>query len=219
MKANAVKETLMKAVFGIAAGVSVLAVVLICVFLFANGLPAIGKIGVFDFLFGQTWKPGNNLYGILPMILGSIYVTAGAIIIGVPIALLTSVFLAWFCPKKIYGICKSGINLMAGVPSVVYGFFGLVLLVPAIKNLLGLRNGNTMLTASILLAIMILPTVVGVTEAALQSIPRSYYEGALALGATHTHSVFFILKESSPFREPLKLKMPAGSGHDETDGG
>lgn len=191
MKANAVKETLMKAVFGIAAGVSVLAVVLICVFLFANGLPAIGKIGVFDFLFGQTWKPGNNLYGILPMILGSMYVTAGAIIIGVPIALLTSVFLAWFCPKKIYGICKSGINLMAGVPSVVYGFFGLVLLVPAIKNLLGLRNGNTMLTASILLAIMILPTVVGVTEAALQSIPRSYYEGALALGATHTHSVFF----------------------------
>lgn len=191
MKANAVKETLMKAVFGIAVGVSVLAVVLICVFLFANGLPAIGKIGVFDFLFGQTWKPGNNLYGILPMILGSIYVTAGAIIIGVPIALLTSVFLAWFCPKKIYGICKSGINLMAGVPSVVYGFFGLVLLVPAIKNLLGLRNGNTMLTASILLAIMILPTVVGVTEAALQSIPRSYYEGALALGATHTHSVFF----------------------------
>ena len=191
MKANAVKETLMKAVLGIAAGVSVLAVVLICVFLFANGLPAIGKIGVFDFLFGQTWKPGNNLYGILPMILGSIYVTAGAIIIGVPIALLTSVFLAWFCPKKIYGICKSGINLMAGVPSVVYGFFGLVLLVPAIKNLLGLRNGNTMLTASILLAIMILPTVVGVTEAALQSIPRSYYEGALALGATHTHSVFF----------------------------
>ena len=191
MKANAVKETLMKAVFGIAAGVSVLAVVLICVFLFANGLPAIGKIGVFDFLFGQTWKPGNNLYGILPMILGSIYVTAGAIIIGVPIALLTSVFLAWFCPKKIYGICKSGINLMAGVPSVVYGFCGLVLLVPAIKNLLGLRNGNTMLTASILLAIMILPTVVGVTEAALQSIPRSYYEGALALGATHTHSVFF----------------------------
>lgn len=191
MKANAVKETLMKAVFGIAAGVSVLAVVLICVFLFVNGLPAIGKIGVFDFLFGQTWKPGNDLYGILPMILGSIYVTAGAIIIGVPIALLTSVFLAWFCTKKIYGICKSGINLMAGVPSVVYGFFGLVLLVPAIKNLLGLRNGNTMLTASILLAIMILPTVVGVTEAALQSIPRSYYEGALALGATHTHSVFF----------------------------
>lgn len=191
MKANAVKETLMKVVFCIAAAVSVLAVVLICVFLFANGLPAIGKIGVFEFLFGQTWKPGNNLYGILPMILGSIYVTAGAILIGVPIALLTSVFLAWFCPKKIYGICKSGINLMAGVPSVVYGFFGLVLLVPAIKNLLGLRNGNTMLTASILLAIMILPTVVGVTEAALQSIPRSYYEGALALGATHTHSVFF----------------------------
>lgn len=191
MKANAMKETLFKVVFFIAACASVLAVVLICVFLFANGLPAIRKIGVFDFLLGDTWKPGNDLYGVLPMILGSIYVTAGAIIIGVPIALLTSIFLARFCPKKIYGFCRSGINLMAGVPSVVYGFFGLVILVPMVKNIFRLPNGNTMLTASILLAIMILPTVVGVTESALQSVPDSYYEGALALGATHTQSVFF----------------------------
>lgn len=191
MKVNAMKETLMKVVFFIAACASVLAVILICVFLFANGLPAIQKIGVFDFLLGDTWKPSNNLYGILPMILGSIYVTAGAIIFGVPIALLTSIFLAHFCPKKIYGFCRSGINLMAGVPSVVYGFFGLVILVPMVKNIFRLPNGNTMLTASILLAIMILPTVVGVTESALQSVPDSYYEGALALGATHTQSVFF----------------------------
>ena len=185
------KEKGMKAIFLIAACVSVLAVILICVFLFANGIPAIGKIGVGDFLLGQKWKPGNNLYGILPMILGSLYVTAGAILLGVPIAIFTSVFLAYYCPKKIYGPLKSGINLMAGVPSVVYGFFGLVLLVPLLKNSLHLKSGSTMLTASILLAIMILPTVVGVIEPALQSVPKSYYEGALALGATHSKSVFF----------------------------
>lgn len=190
MKSNAIKDTVMKGVFFIAACTSVLAVVLICVFLFVNGIPAIGKIGVFNFLLGQTWKPGNNIFGILPMILGSIYVTAGAIIFGVPMALLTSIFLAKYCPKKIYGICKSGINLMSGIPSVVYGFFGLVLLVPLIKNVFGLASGNTMLTASILLGIMILPTVVGVTEAAIQSVPESYYEGSLALGATHSQSVY-----------------------------
>lgn len=193
MKINAMKETAMKIVFFIAACASVLAVILICVFLFANGLPAMGKIGVFDFLLGEKWKPGNDIYGILPFILGSIYVTAGAIVVGVPLALLTSIFLAKFCPKKLYGICKAGINLMAGVPSVVYGFFGLVLVVPLVKDVFGLPNGNTMLTASILLGIMILPTVVGVTEAALQSVPDSYYEGALALGATHAQSVFFTI--------------------------
>ena len=127
------------------------------------------------------------------MILGSIYVTAGAIVIGVPIALLTAIFLAYFCPKRLYRFCKSGINLMAGIPSVVYGFFGLVLMVPMIKSVFHIRSGATMLTASILLAIMVLPTIIGVTEASLQSVPKSYYEGALALGATHAQSVFFTM--------------------------
>lgn len=193
MNKNDFKENLMKIVFLVAACVSVLAVILICVFLFANGLPAIGKIGVFDFLLGKKWKPGNNIYGILPMILGSIYVTAGAIIIGVPVALLTSIFLAFFCPKKIYKFCKAGINLMAGIPSVVYGFFGVVLMVPLVKDIFHVKSGATMLTASILLAIMVLPTIVGVTESALQSVPNSYYEGALALGATHAQSIFFTI--------------------------
>ena len=112
------KETIMKYVFLVCACASILAVILICAFLFANGVPAIGKIGVFNFLLGETWKPGNDLYGILPFILGSIYVTAGAIIVGVPIAILTSVFMAYYCPKKLYGPLKAGINLMAGVPSV-----------------------------------------------------------------------------------------------------
>ena len=192
MKSKAkMKETAMKIVFLIAACVSVFAVALICVFLFANGIPAMKEIGFGDFLLGQTWKPGSEMYGILPFILGSIYVTAGAIILGVPIAILTSVFMAYYCPKKLYRPLKSGINLMAGVPSVVYGFFGLVLLVPLIKDTFVLRSGSTMLTASILLAIMILPTVVGVIEPALESVPKSYYEGALALGASHSKSVFF----------------------------
>lgn len=186
------KEKGMQAVFLIAACTSVLAVVLICVFLFANGIPAIGKIGVFKFLLGTTWRPSNDLYGILPMILGSLYVTAGAIIIGVPIAILTSVFMAKFCPKKIYPFLKSATELMAGVPSIVYGFFGLVMLVPLVRSIFG-GNGSSMLTASILLGIMILPTVIGVTESAIRSIPESYYEGSLALGATHERSIFFVI--------------------------
>lgn len=187
---NNFKEKGMKIVFLIAACTSVLAVALICVFLFANGVPAIGKIGIFQFLLGEKWKPSNNIYGVLPFILGSVYVTAGAVVIGVPIALFTSVFMARYCPKVLYKSLSSAINLLAGIPSVVYGFFGLVLIVPAIQKITG-RDGSTMLAASLLLGIMILPTVIGVTEAALRSVPESYYEGALALGATHERSIFF----------------------------
>lgn len=186
---NQLKERGMKIVFLIAACTSVLAVAFICIFLFANGIPAIGKIGVADFLLGETWRPSNDIYGILPMILGSIYVTAGAIILGVPIALLTSVFLTYYCPKRMYPVLQSAVSLMAGVPSVVYGFFGLVMIVPTMQQITG-RDGSNMLTASILLAIMILPTIVGVTESAIRSVPGSYYEGSLALGATHERSVF-----------------------------
>lgn len=182
-------ERLMQIVFFIAACTSVLAVALICIFLFANGIPAIAKIGIPDFLLGQKWKPSNNLYGILPFILGSIYVTAGSIVIGVPLTLLLSVFLAFYCPKRLYPVLKTMVNLMAGIPSVVYGFFGLVMIVPLMRQITG-KDGSTMLTASILLGIMILPTVTGVTESALRSVPMSYYEGALALGATHERSVF-----------------------------
>ena len=183
------QERFMQIVFLIAACASVLAVALICIFLFANGIPAMKEIGLTKFLFGQKWKPSNNLYGILPFILGSIYVTAGSIIIGVPTALLTAIFLAFYCPKKLYPILKAMVNLMAGIPSVVYGFFGLVMIVPLMRDLTG-HDGSTMLTASILLGIMILPTVTGVVEPALRSVPSAYYEGALALGATHERSVF-----------------------------
>ena len=183
------KEKLMKAVFFTTACISILAVGLICFFLFANGAPAIKEIGVFQFLFGKVWRPGNGDFGILPMILGSLYVTAGAIIIGVPIGILTAVFLARFCPEKIYPVVKAGVELMAGIPSVVYGFFGLVVLVPFVRNTLG-GKGYSILTASILLGIMILPTIVNVSESAIRAVPKNYYEGSLALGATHERSVF-----------------------------
>lgn len=192
-KQNKLKEQVMQAVFFIAACASIFAVVLICLFLFVNGIPAMKEIGIFDFLLGERWKPGNNIFGIFPMIMGSIYVTAGAIVIGVPVGILTSVFMAEYCPKKIYPFLKSATELLAGIPSVVYGFFGLVVLVPLIRSLFREGNGNSMLTASILLGIMILPTIIGVSESALRSVPRTYYEGALALGSTHERSIFAIV--------------------------
>ena len=184
------KEQLMHLVFLLSACVSILCVAMICVFLFANGIPAIGKIGVFQFLAGEKWKPGNDLYGILPMILGSIYVTAGAVIIGVPIGILTAVFMSKFCPRRIYKVVKPAIDLLAGITSVVYGFFGMVVIVPVVSQLFG-GSGKSMLTASILLGIMILPTIIGVSESAINAVPSSYYEGSLALGASHERSVFF----------------------------
>ena len=189
------KETIMKYVFLLCACASILAVILICAFLFANGVPAIGKIGVFNFLLGETWKPGNDLYGILPFILGSIYVTAGAIVIGVPIGLLTAIFMARFCPKSIYRFMKPAVDLLAGIPSVVYGFFGMVVLVPFVRNFFGQTlgfggNGSSMFTASVMLGIMILPTIISVGESSIRAVPNSYYEGSLALGATHERSVF-----------------------------
>ena len=183
------KEKAMKMVFLAAACVSILAVALICIFLFANGIPAIKEIGLFDFLTGTAWKPGNNKFGILPMILGSIYVTAGALIVGVPIGILMAVFMAKYCPQKLYRPLKTGVDLLAGIPSVVYGFFGLVVMVPMVREVFG-GNGNSILTASLLLGIMILPTIIETSEAAIQAVPDKYYEGALALGATHERSVF-----------------------------
>jgi len=183
-----IKEISMKILFWLATCTSVVAVALICIFLFAGGLPAIKEIGVFDFLFGTEWRPSNNIYGIFPMILGSIYVTAGAILIGVPTGILCAVFMARFCPKKLYKILKPSIELLAGIPSIVYGFFGLVVLVPIMQDTFG--SGKGILTASILLGIMILPTIIGVSESAIASVSETYYEGALALGATHERSVF-----------------------------
>lgn len=187
-----VKEKAMKHIFFLTACVSIAAVILICTFLFASGIPAIKEIGVFQFLLGTKWKPANNLYGIFPMIVGSFYVTAGALLVGVPVGILTAVFMACFCPRNIYAPLKAAVNLMAGIPSVVYGFFGLVVLVPFVREVFGGR-GMSVLTASVLLGLMILPTIISVSEASIRAVPESYYEGGLALGASHERSVFYIM--------------------------
>lgn len=203
MKSKAWTEKFMQGVFLIAACTSVLAVALICIFLFANGVPAIREIGFVKFITGELWRPNNNLFGIFPMIIGSLYVTAGAIVFGVPIGILTSVFMAMYCPKKIYRPLKAATELLAGIPSVVYGFFGLVVLVPMVREFgrtlkqMGIvekaGDGKGLLTTSIILGMMILPTIIGTTESAIHAVPTHYYEGALALGATHERSIFTVV--------------------------
>lgn len=183
------KEKIMRAVFFVSACVSIIAVLLICVFLFANGIPAMSKIGFFDFLTGTSWNPSKDKYGIYPMIIGSLYVTGIALLIGVPIGILTAIFMARFCNKKIYKFIKPAVDLLAGIPSIVYGFFGLMVIVPLIRNTFG-GSGSSVLAASIVLGIMILPTIIGVCESAIRAVPESYYEGSLALGASHERSVF-----------------------------
>ncbi len=203
MKSKALTEKIMRVVFFIAACASILAVALICIFLFANGIPAMREIGFVKFITGDIWRPGNNLFGISTMIVGSLYVTAGAIVIGVPIGILTSVFMAMYCPKQIYRPLKAATELLAGIPSVVYGFFGLVVVVPIIRQMgQNLRaagvvekagDGNSILTTSLILSMMILPTIIGTTESAMRAVPSHYYEGALALGATKERSIFRII--------------------------
>ena len=187
----------MHIVFFVCALASIAAVVLICLFLFANGIPAMKEIGLLNFLTGAKWKPGNDTYGILPMILGSIYITAGAVVIGVPVGLLTAIFMAFYCPKKLYGLLKPCTELLAGIPSIVYGFFGMVVIVPCIRTVAALFDvdisGSSILAASVLLGIMILPTVIGVSEAALRAVPSAYYEGAVAMGARHERAIFTVM--------------------------
>lgn len=182
-------EKCIEIIFMLTALVCIVAVAVICFFLFKNGIPAIGEIGVSDFLFGMKWKPGNELFGILPMIIGSILVTGLSILIGVPIGILSAVFMVFYCKKGLYRILKPTVDLLAGIPSIVYGFFGLVVILPIMQQLFG-GGGKSVLTASVLLGIMILPTIISVTESALRAVPNSYYEGALALGASHESSIF-----------------------------
>ncbi len=192
------KEKVMELAFLLTACVSILAVALICIFLFQSGLPAMKEIGFANFLFGTQWRPGNQLFGILPMIAGSLYVTAGAILIGVPIGLFMAVFLAMYCPKKVYRLLKPAVDLLAGIPSIVYGFFGMVVIVPSVRwffnEVIDLNGkGESVFTASIVLGIMILPTIIGTAEPAIRAVPKMYYEGALALGADHERSTFGVV--------------------------
>ncbi|MBA2795343.1 phosphate ABC transporter permease subunit PstC [Streptococcus porcinus] len=193
MKKQAFKEELFRILFFLSAATAVIAILLICVFIFINGLPFIGKYGISNFLFGKDWSPSNTpaSFGILPMVLESFLITIGAIIIGVPTGILTSVFMVYYCPKQLYAFLKSAVNLMAAIPSIVYGFFGLQLLVPWIRTFAG--NGMSVLTASILLGIMILPTIISLSESAIRTVPATYYSGSLALGASHERTIFRVI--------------------------
>ena len=173
-----IKESLAKVLFTAAAGVSILAVALICVFLFASGVPALGKIGVVEFLTGTVWRPASETFGILPMILGSIYATLGALVIGVPTGLFCAVYLSRFASPRVKRIVTPGVELLAGIPSVIYGFFGLVVLVPLIRQFFHVQ-GMSLLAASIILGVMILPTII--------TVARN------ALGADHERRVFRVL--------------------------
>ena len=186
---NVVKEMVMKIIFIIAAAIFIAIVAVICVYLFVLAVPTIAEIGFFDFVFGTTWLPGNDLYGIGTLIVGTAYATAGALVVGVPIGLLVAVFMAFYCPKWLYKIMKPVINILAGIPSIVYGYFGLVVIVPFVSSTFG-GGGASLLATSLVLGIMILPTVISISENALRAVPKSYYEGALALGATKERAIF-----------------------------
>ena len=190
LRPGALKESVMRVVFCLAACACILAVALICVFLFANGLPFFAKENALDFLLGQTWKPGNDIYGILPMILGSIYITAGAIVLGAPIAIFTSLYMAFFAPRAVLRLLQPAVSLLAGIPSVVYGLVGMIVLVPAIQRTFSLSSGACLLAAILVLAIMILPSIISVSETALKAVPKEYEEASLALGATELETYF-----------------------------
>ncbi|WP_438477442.1 phosphate ABC transporter permease subunit PstC [Streptococcus pluranimalium] len=187
------KESFFKGLFFASAATAILAILLICYFIFRNGIPFMVDYGVGQFLFGSDWSPSNSpaSFGILPMIVGSIVITFGAIVMGVPTGIFTSVFMVYYCPKPLYRFLKSSVNLMAAIPSIVYGFFGLQLLVPWIRTWGG--NGMGVLTASLLLGIMILPTIISLSEAAIRTVPKTYYSGSLALGASHERSIFKVV--------------------------
>lgn len=184
-----IREKGMAAVFAFLASISIIAVLVICIFLFARGIPAIHQIGFTKFVSGKIWKPGSDYYGIFVMIIGSLYVTAGALIIGVPVGIFMAVFMAKFCPAWLYKILKPVVNLLAGIPSIIYGYFGLMVIVPFIRNNFT-GNGFSILAASIVLGMMILPTIISVSEASIRAVPESYMEGALALGTTKETAVF-----------------------------
>lgn len=188
------KDKIMNSVFFVSACMSVISLILIVLFMFINGIPIMMKYGLREFIFGTSWRPTASVptFGLFPMIVGSLFVTTGAAIIGIPIGVLTAIFMAEYCPEKLYKLFKTAIQLMASIPSIVYGFFALQLLAPLIRTYFG-GNGYSMLTAMLLLAIMILPTVIELSEAALRAVPRSYYHGSIGLGATHEQTIFKVM--------------------------
>ncbi len=189
---NKIVEAIAKYGFFICALTSVAALVVITLFIFMRGIPGIAEIGLGNFLFGLKWDPRQGLYGIFPMIVSSFLITAMSFVVGSLVGRWTAIYLAEFCPGWLYRILKPMVELLAGIPSVIYGFFGLVVIVPFIRENFG-GPGKSMLACVVILSIMILPTVINLSEASIRAVPRSYYEGAVALGTTHTEAVFRVV--------------------------
>lgn len=194
MKIN--KDKLIELVFFVIALSTLTVLAVITLFIFIEGLPLITKVGVFNFIFGMKWAPSQELYGIFPMIVGTVSVTLGAALIGVPVALSCSIFLTEFAPQTVRNIMRPAIQLLAGIPSVVYGFWGLTFIVPLIRVFLG-GPGLSILAGSLILAIMILPTIISISEVSLLSLPGLYKQGSLALGATHWQTIYGVLLPSA----------------------
>ena len=225
MNATKIKEKTGQTIFTIAAVICVIAVVAIFVFMLIKSIPALNKIGLFDFIFGDNWSPDrldkyenatlSGSYGILKMIVGTLAATVGALLIGGTLGYFTAVFIAFYCPKKLKKIFSSMINLLAGIPSVVYGFFGIVFLLPLLANIAP-NNGSGLLATSLILGIMIMPTVVSLSKTSLEAVPRSYYEGALALGSTHSQAVFGTVTKAAKSGVTASLVLGIGRALGET---
>ena len=185
-------EKIIEGIFLILGLITVGFVLLITVYLIISGIPAIREIGLFDFLFGKTWDYSKNLYGILPFILTSIYGTAGAIILGVPVGFLTAVYLAKIASPRVKFFMETAVSLLAGIPSVVYGLVGMIVLVPAIREVFDLPDGSSLFAAIIVLAVMILPSIIKVSMTALEAVPKEYEDASLALGATPIETYFHV---------------------------
>ena len=218
MTSNRIKDQAGKCVFAAAAIVCTVSVVAIFAFLIAKSIPALKEIGFFNFLFGDKWMPdkddvyggaASGSYGIFTMIVGTLSATVGALIIGGTLGYFTAVFLAFYCPKVLKKPLCAVINLLAGIPSVVYGFFGIVFLLPLLANIAP-NNGSGLLATSIILGIMILPTVVSLSRTSLEAVPQSYYEGSLAMGATHSETVFHIMSPAA--RSGITASLVLGIG-------
>ena len=218
------KEKIGKAVFATAAVICVIAVAAIFAFLIIKSVPAFGKLGIFEFMFGDKWSPDrldtydsplSGTYGIFTMIVGTLSATVGALLIGGVLGYFTAVFLAFYCPEKPKRILCAVINLLAGIPSVVYGFFGIVFLLPLFSNVAP-NNGSGLLATSLILGIMILPTVVSLSRTSLEAVPRAYYEGSVALGATHSETVFRIMSPAAKSGITASLILGVGRALGET---
>ena len=225
MNTTKIKEKTGQTIFTVAAVICVIAVAAIFVFMLIKSIPALNKIGLFDFIFGDNWSPDrldkyenatlSGSYGILKMIVGTLAATVGALLIGGTLGYFTAVFIAFYCPKKLKKIFSSMINLLAGIPSVVYGFFGIVFLLPLLANFAP-NNGSGLLATSLILGIMIMPTVVSLSKTSLEAVPRSYYEGALALGSTHSQAVFGTVTKAAKSGVTASLVLGIGRALGET---